>query len=316
MTGNERTMIVIQLQSAGMMAPFGSYQNVSPDLVMPESLIEVTIVADVNVGANNAAAGADLDAARASAKQSKQQRAPVSSSRRSVMGRIIWLISLLRPTISRTTSSSMIWMVWMWTKSIGKSIHPGEMGEGGHSDSRTAKEKTRQRRRLRNTCGEEMAETGRTNIRCESQTHETKEGEHSEAELEYSPQYDECGDLEPAAPVNVRNTVFLSLQVAVGKPERKFSGRALMMKMESGSANNRRAGIRAGDEVRRDPRVIPEEGPRIRAGHWLREQKARRNPRGLMAVEIRREIKWIPLDNQLVGIQWTFHIKGELEANK
>jgi hypothetical protein len=34
MTGNERTMIVIRLQSAGMMAPFGSYQNVSPDLVM------------------------------------------------------------------------------------------------------------------------------------------------------------------------------------------------------------------------------------------------------------------------------------------
>ncbi|KAJ7433281.1 hypothetical protein B0H11DRAFT_2376189 [Mycena galericulata] len=32
------------------------------------------------------------------------------------------------------------------------------------------------------------------------------------------------------------------------------------MKMESGSAKNRRAGIRAGDEVRRDPRVIPEEG--------------------------------------------------------
>jgi hypothetical protein len=147
------------------------------------------------------------------------------------------------------------------------------MGEGGHSDNRTAKEKTRQRRRLRNTRGEEMAETGRTNIRCESQTHETKEGKHSEVELGCSPQYDECGDLEPAAPASVGNTVFLSLQVAVGKPERKFSGRALTMKMESGWAKNRPAGIRAGDELRRDPRVIPEEGPGIRAGHRFESKR-------------------------------------------
>ncbi|KAJ7736536.1 hypothetical protein DFH07DRAFT_986009 [Mycena maculata] len=187
-----------------------------PSTVLTSQSIPADVVVNdarlANYLADNAAVGADLDAARSSAKRSK-------------------------------------------------SIHPSERGEGGHSDSRTAKEKTWQRRRLRNTREEEMAETGRTNIQCESQTHETKEeGEYSEAELECSPQYDECGDLEPAAPV------------AVGKPERKFSGRALTVKMESASATNRPAGIRAGDKVRQDPRVIPEEGPGIRAGH---RQKAR-----------------------------------------
>ncbi|KAJ7857123.1 hypothetical protein B0H14DRAFT_2578539 [Mycena olivaceomarginata] len=99
------------------------------------------------------------------------------------------------------------------------------------------------------------------------QTHETKEGEHSEAELECSALYNESGDSEPAAP---SASYFWKARTKVFWPSPS-------MKMESRSAKSCPAGSRAGDEIRRDPHGIQEEAQGIRAEHrFERGQNARR----------------------------------------